>query len=264
MVTTNNKSIIGPKEIGKIFQKKIPDIKIPLPEKLINELIEEGWLFVFRYNFGQPRFDLKNSESIYADLYEIHVPSMELETASKRSDLLTFAIDIENQETICECIKTGWVMISSGMDQIPELNYLEQTEFMLGIFKKLKVKGDIFQNLDFENLDNFYQAKNKIEKFIDYDHQRAVNDLAQMKINQYRHSLIEFIYDSMVIYLSTGEIYMRDKHSWTKSKNKSDTFVVVGEHLCPNLLGYADCEPFFSNQDVDFSLSIGLKDICKY
>ena len=258
VVTTNNKSIIGPDEISEIVGEEIAGEKIPLPEKLYRELIEEGWMFIYRCCFGDKCFNLNNAGLIYSQIFTKNCEKMTIAGWQLRKKLLTGEIEISSQTTVKETIKPGWAMVSANYVWDFELNYLEQTEKIFEILSKIRRRANIFQNLDFENYSDFYLVRNNIDTYISRDYNKAVNDLANLKLNNFRHSMIEFIFDAMMVYLFTGEIYLRDMYCWTKSLAKEDTFVVIGDHNCPNLIGYADSEPFFTMDDLGFSISIDL------
>ena len=129
-----------------------------------------------------------------------------------------------------ESPRRGWALIDPEL--IPDStskNYLEQTDTIA-----LRLETEVFKDMEIpeeysEAISEFVTMRRDIEGIMSSDWQRASQLLADLKLTRLtRPSMVEQLYDTALVYASTGRRLHEGDYSWTKSRASSGGLVDVG------------------------------------
>lgn len=208
----------GPKEVEKAFglnlhSKDIPPVKFSPVE--LERAKKLGHMLILRVDKapeGEPLTMEKINDLLQEKFWD----------EEKGVVLYSYnGLYLSNQPFFTEQTpRVGWALVSK--ECVPGtggVDYLDQTQELAQY-----LENEIFDTLPDEYVsavEEFQSQREDIEHLMDlnsdiYDIEEAVRKLGQLKLNRMlRHTMVEALYDNLLIFQNTGERLMEDVDTWT-------------------------------------------------
>jgi hypothetical protein len=129
-----------------------------------------------------------------------------------------------------EAPEISWSLTSKEV--IPDStskNYLKQTEIIANYLRNEVFKGTVTFGEYQKAIGEFNKKKEKIEKLMDSDWQKAAEELENLKITQLtRQTPSEVLFDGISYFLKNKEKLLESKYTWTRRRHSDGKLVRVG------------------------------------
>ncbi len=242
LVSCKIKNIFGVQEVNKLFKNNKIIYEDDLAKKYEGKLEKHDLILIYRPNF------FKNKEILPTKLKEIF---LELDTKKRFEGLFAHSLSFEIFNEMIKSYSHGWHLISSDIvDGTEGQNYLEQT---VVLDKKLRqIRSELIIKITLGEPNNFNNQIKELRKAAISKLEAIGPELVNIKANNYRHSFMDYVIDSIIINLLSDEIYNKNNFVWTKesmnfSEKTINAIAMIGYQDENGMLGYAKPDACFDS-----------------